>query len=250
MSKAFDTVDRSTLWILLRRYGWFSVYWWNNYRSIWNQSWIKARMRLDTHFVLSLSWSSTICKLIWTNINTKKTVTLYLPPPGQTTIGPHIKIYGTSLKSVKNFTYLGSTIASDNTIDVEINNRIRAASGAFGGLEKGVWSQRGIVISTKSRCTRRLYYQHYCTQLRRILSTVVSSENFPKCMSGIYDKSFGSHGKTILVSRVLRDIYEVHTRLEHVYYRCSIDKRSNPQQWNAAEWCLAGTPDRRRILTT
>ncbi|KAI0237675.1 hypothetical protein LSAT2_011748, partial [Lamellibrachia satsuma] len=47
-----------------------------------------------------------------------------------------------------------------------------------------------------ARCTRRLYCQHYCTQLRRILSTVATSENFPKCISGIYDKSFGYHGKT------------------------------------------------------
>ena len=63
-------------------------------------------------------------------INTKKTVTFY-QPPGKISIDPHVEIFGTPLKSVKNFTYLGSTVASDNTIDVEINNRIRAASGAF-----------------------------------------------------------------------------------------------------------------------
>ena len=64
-------------------------------------------------------------------INTKKTVTLYQPPPGQTSIDPHVEIYGTPLKAVKNFTYLGSTVVSDNTIDVEINNRIQAAFGAI-----------------------------------------------------------------------------------------------------------------------
>jgi hypothetical protein len=58
-------------------------------------------------------------------INTKKTVTLYQPPPGQTSIDPHVEIYGTPLKAVKNFKYLGSTVASDNTIDVEINNHIQ-----------------------------------------------------------------------------------------------------------------------------
>ena len=84
-------------------------------------------------------------------ISTKKTVTLHQPPPGQTSTSPHIEIYGTPLKSVNNFTYLGSTIASDNTIDMEINNRIRTASGAFGGLWKRVWSQHGIAISTKCK---------------------------------------------------------------------------------------------------
>ena len=84
-------------------------------------------------------------------INIKKTVTLYQPPPGQTSIDPHVEIYGTPLKSVKNFTYLGSTVASDNTIDVEINNPIQAASRAFGCLWKRVWSQHGISVSTKCK---------------------------------------------------------------------------------------------------
>ena len=84
-------------------------------------------------------------------INTKKIVTLYQLPPGQTSIDTHVEIYGTPLKSVKNFTYLGSTVASDNTIDVEINNPIQAASGAFGGLWKSVWLQHGISVSTKCK---------------------------------------------------------------------------------------------------
>ena len=46
---------------------------------------------------------------------------------------------------------MGSMIAFDNTIDVEINNRIRAARGAFGGLWNRVWSQYGITISTKCK---------------------------------------------------------------------------------------------------
>ena len=58
-------------------------------------------------------------------------------------------MYGTPLKSVNYFTYLDNTIASDKTIDMDINNRRRAASGTFGGLWKRVWSQHGITISTK-----------------------------------------------------------------------------------------------------
>ena len=34
---------------------------------------------------------------------------------------------------------------------MEINNRIQAASGAFGGLWKRVWSQHGISVSTKCK---------------------------------------------------------------------------------------------------
>ena len=49
-------------------------------------------------------------------------MTLYQPPPGQTPIDPHVEIYGTPLKSVKKFIYLRNTVASDNTIDVEIGH--------------------------------------------------------------------------------------------------------------------------------
>jgi hypothetical protein len=110
-------------------------------------------------------------------INTKKTVTLYQPPPGQTSIEPHVEIYGTSLKAVKSFTYLGSTVASDNTIDVEINNRIQAASGAFGGLWKRVWSQHGISVSTKCKVYKAIVlptlysaktYTLYCRHFRKL----------------------------------------------------------------------------------
>ena len=80
----------------------------------------------------------------------KKTVMLYQPPPSQTSIDPHVEIYDMPLKSVKNFTYLGSTVASD-TINVEINNHIQTASGAFGGMWKHVWSQYGISVSTKCK---------------------------------------------------------------------------------------------------
>ena len=107
-------------------------------------------------------------------INTKKTPTLYQLPPRQTSIDPHIEIYGTPLKSVKNSTHMGSTVASNNTIYAEINNRIHAAFGAFGGLWKRAWSQHGINYPQRARCTRQLCFQHYFTQRRHTLSTGVS----------------------------------------------------------------------------
>ena len=54
-------------------------------------------------------------------MNTKKT-DAQQPPPGRTSIDSHVEIYGTPLKSVESFTYMGSIIASNNTIDVETNH--------------------------------------------------------------------------------------------------------------------------------
>ena len=108
--------------------------------------------------IVAIEDTRKICKqfeqaatLFGLTINTNKTMTIYQPPPGQTSIDPHLEIYCRLLKSVNNFTYLGSTVASNNTIDVEINNRIQAASGAFGRLWKRVWLQHGITVSTKCK---------------------------------------------------------------------------------------------------
>ena len=165
---------------------------------------IRELLFIDAAAIVAYTLEDTrdICKqfeqaatLFGLTINTKKTVTFYQPPSGQALIDPHIEIYGMPLKSVKNFTYLGSTVASDSTIDVEINNRIQAASGAFGGLWN-VYGHSMVFQSPQSaRCTRQLCFQHYCFQQKDTLSIVAILENFPKCISDIYDRSCGSHGK-------------------------------------------------------
>ena len=43
-----------------------------------------------------------------------------------------------------------------------------------------------------AKCSRQLYFQHYCIQQRHTLSTVAILENFPKCLSDIYEKSCGN----------------------------------------------------------
>ena len=97
----------------------------------------------------------------------QRKLTLYQPPPGQTSIGPHTEIYGTSLKSAKNFTYLGSTIASDNIINVDINKV------SYMCCLRSLW---------RTLETSMLTTWHY--NLHKV-EVVITSENFPKCISGI-----------------------------------------------------------------
>ena len=47
------------------------------------------------------------------------------------------------------FTYLGSTLSQDATIDHEVNLRISKASSTFGRLYDSVWNRRGIRNQTK-----------------------------------------------------------------------------------------------------
>ncbi|KAJ7413818.1 hypothetical protein WISP_88156 [Willisornis vidua] len=53
------------------------------------------------------------------------------------------------LKSVQQFTYLGSFISSDGKIDKEIDNRLVKAYRAFGKLHKRVWCNKHLKKSTK-----------------------------------------------------------------------------------------------------
>ncbi|KAI8481584.1 hypothetical protein Bbelb_406840 [Branchiostoma belcheri] len=75
-------------------------------------------------------------------INIKKTEVLYQPAPGKPHIPPQVLLDGTPLAEAKTFTYmyLGSTVSNDNSMDVEIDARRRAASAAFGRLKDRLWN--------------------------------------------------------------------------------------------------------------
>ena len=82
-------------------------------------------------------------------ISTKKTEVLHQPAPGREFVQPNIQVNGESLKVVDRFTYLGSTLSQNTTIDNEVNTRIARASAAFGRLQSTVWKRRGIGLQTK-----------------------------------------------------------------------------------------------------
>ena len=74
---------------------------------------------------------------------------MYQPAPGTAKKVPEIKIDNQTLKNVDAFTYLGSTLTSNNSLDKEISSRIAKASASFGRLRKRVWDDRGLKIDTK-----------------------------------------------------------------------------------------------------
>ena len=61
-----------------------------------------------------------------------------------------ITVDGSPVEQVSHFTYLGTTISSDGTIDRDLTNRINKASGAFNQLGN-IWKNRNIYKSTKIR---------------------------------------------------------------------------------------------------
>ena len=86
---------------------------------------------------------SSACDNFGLTISTKKTEVMCKPAPGNQYHEPQISVNGQTLQAGETFTYLGSTLSRNASIDAEINNRISKASSAFGRLKENVWERRG-----------------------------------------------------------------------------------------------------------
>ena len=89
---------------------------------------------------------SSSCDKFGLTISLKKTVTM-----SQATESHHFTINETTLDDVEKFTYLGSTLSKNTTLDQEIATRLGKASTTFGRLTKRVWKNRHLSIRTKVR---------------------------------------------------------------------------------------------------
>ena len=83
------------------------------------------------------------------SLNSLKTQVLFQPAPGQPRDIPCISVDGVPLECVDTFTYLGSCLSSNATIDAEVHHRICAASTAFGKLSRRVFTNHDISTTTK-----------------------------------------------------------------------------------------------------
>ena len=81
-------------------------------------------------------------------MNTGKTEVLHRSTEDSIPAQP-ISIRGNILKEVQDFTYLGSTISNNCSLDREVNSRISRASAAFGHLSDRVYLNRNLKLTTK-----------------------------------------------------------------------------------------------------
>ena len=99
---------------------------------------------------------SIACTNFVLTISMKKTEVLHQPAPGKPYVEPNITVNGQRLSAVNRFTYLGSTLSQNVTIDEEVNARIARASVTFGRLHANVWNRRGISLQTKLKVYRAI----------------------------------------------------------------------------------------------
>jgi hypothetical protein len=95
---------------------------------------------------LMLNHFAVSCRRFGLQISLKKTVTISQAPE------PHVfSIDDINLQDLERFTYLGSCLSKNTTVDSEISTRLGIASTAFGRLTKRVWNNRHLGIKTKVR---------------------------------------------------------------------------------------------------
>ena len=120
-------------------------------------------------------------------ISLKKTKIIFTPPPGQLYVEPNIFIQSTRLDILDFF--LGSTLSRDDSLDSEINQRIKKASKSFGKLENRMLSDRGITIKIKVCVYELSILLPFCYLLRPELCIIVTSKTCKDSIKLVLGKS-------------------------------------------------------------
>lgn len=116
--------------------------------------------------------------------NVSKTELLYQPPPNKPRTCNDIILNESALQKAKNFTYLGSTVTNNNSLDLKVERRIQAANKAFGSLQQRPWLWHDIKITSK--IIEQLFYHLYFTELNAWSFTVGTSGNSPELNNTIF----------------------------------------------------------------
>ena len=82
-------------------------------------------------------------------ISLKKTEVMHQPAKKGRYLNPRILINGKNVKCVNEFTYLGSIVSRDNSLNPELNTRIARANSSFNRLNERLWRKSGIRLCTK-----------------------------------------------------------------------------------------------------
>lgn len=87
-------------------------------------------------------------------ISLGKTEVMYQAPPHGPYTPPKINIDGHQLNAVEHFTYLGSVISNDASVSKDIDHRLSKASCSFGRLQRRVWQNHSLRLTTKVQVYR------------------------------------------------------------------------------------------------
>ena len=74
---------------------------------------------------------------------------MFQPIPGTVNAGKNIFVNGKALKRASSFSYLGSVLSEDCSVNKDIAARLQNVNGVYSALQSRLWSQQGIKIKTE-----------------------------------------------------------------------------------------------------
>ena len=166
LTKAFDSVSRTGLWMLLHRVGFPENVRYDG--GISNLLRLKAKTKVHHILVRELLHAddcalvahtedvqaridclSNATKRYGLSISIKKTEVLLQLKPGYCYKEPAVTNGSENLRAVTKFCYLGGVLSNDCSIDLEIVARLAKASSTFGRLASRLWDKHDISPVTK-----------------------------------------------------------------------------------------------------
>ncbi|XP_078682179.1 uncharacterized protein LOC144916730 [Branchiostoma floridae x Branchiostoma belcheri] len=159
--KAFDSVDRNTLWNILSHYGippkiinMIKVFYSDFQAQVFHEGDPTESFSMTTGISYSIGQMRGKMKKLEDNpgrvrliVNATKTKEMRVKTVGN---AKPVSCRGVELEIVKDFTYLGSVISSSGGAEMDIEARTGEAKAAFAQL-KPVWKARNISLKTKLR---------------------------------------------------------------------------------------------------
>lgn len=115
-------------------------------------------------------------------VNINKTQVMFHWSDERPFVDPVMKIYGTELRTVKPFTYLGSILSTDITADAEVRQMINRASAYFARIRQCIITNNNFRIATNFAVYREIclsilvYASETFTLYRRHLRQLESSD--------------------------------------------------------------------------
>ena len=106
-----------------------------------------------------------------------------------TAIAPIIHIDNCNLEVVSEFTYLGSTMSSNLSLEPELSRRIGKASAVMSRLSKRVWENKKLILNTKMKV-----YQCVLSTLLYVSKTWPTYSVQERCLNNVYQR----HLRTIM----------------------------------------------------
>jgi len=145
LTKAFETVSRDDLWIVLTKVGCPERF-----------------VEMIQQFHEGMTAQSGSGDSLWAAHKHAKTEVLYQPCKLDSQPHTYVEMADLTLATVSRFTYFGSTVTTDAKLDAELQTRMAKASASFDRLNDGLYGEtRMLPTKQNARSTEPWYYPHY-----------------------------------------------------------------------------------------